>query len=381
MKKYLLFICLSTLLFSSCRKKKDDPKPPVNETIITTSALGRIYSLNAHTWNVNWSTEEYYTNTEPAIFNNIVYIGKQNYYGPSYVVGYDLSTGKEVFKVFLEPSLRIRTSSSNLTVTDKYIFVHTEFNLVAIDRVQKQMVWKWTSEEGRGVRIIYSDDTVYADTGYFLYAINPHSGKTIWKSQGYVGSNHLVGNYKNLLYVSPISSDNEPLYAFDKQTGALKWKKSEANNATSVVLHENSLFVGTRQGDFYALDPLTGSTQWSIHLTDNEFNNAPCVTGNYVFIANSKTTYAIDIKARKVKWTYDIISPPNHIYSISDPVAANDKVYLKAGKLFAFDINTGLPEIISSPDTEEFYGTVPIIVIDSNKKIHCSWNSEMKSQY
>lgn len=341
--------------------------------------------MNAQTKNVNWSTEEYFMNAEPAIHNNIVYIGKMNELGPSYIIGYDLTTGKEVYKLDLDRSLVIRSYTSNLIVTDKYIFALTESKVLAIDRIQKKILWTWATESygANRVRLTYNNETLYADTGIYLCAIDCNTGKPIWKSDHYKG-NQLVNPsatlYKNFIYLSAGPSDNqdEPLYAFDRETGVLKWKNDEAKNAYSVVIHENSLFVGTRQGNFYALDPVTGSTQWSINLNSLEFFYAPCVSGNYAFIANGVKLYAIDIKARKVSWTYSLDSPP---LFVSDPVAANDKVYIKSSKLYAFDIYTGIPEIISSPDPKYPFGGVPVTIIDSNKKIHCSLNSEMKSQY
>ncbi|MDP1853859.1 MAG: PQQ-binding-like beta-propeller repeat protein [Candidatus Omnitrophota bacterium] len=165
-----------------------------------------------------------------------------------------------------------------------------------------------------------------------------------------------------VLYVTGVASvDNgatypNVLFAFDANTGVLKWKYDTKNRTSAdysnVAVFNNVAYVpiGTK---LYALDAITGTLKW-VYASPSQFGfTTHCAISNGVVYvgdgwSSSLGNYnvcALDAVTGVLKWRYIIPEVNKHVSGIS---IANGMVYFgtegngtRDGALCALDANTG----------------------------------------
>jgi len=145
-----------------------------------------------------------------------------------------------------------------------------------------------------------------------------------FKTAGRVISSPAVAG--NSVYVG--STDGQ-LYAIDRQAGTLRWKfatKGPVNSSPAVL--DGVVFAGSVDGNFYAVDAATGVQKWSfatggerrftapgIHgaiprterMPDpfDVFLSSPTVVDNVVYFGSGdQNVYALDVATGAVKWKF-----------------------------------------------------------------------------
>lgn len=97
---------------------------------------------------------------------------------------------------------------------------------------------------------------------------------------------------------------------------ALLWKfKTDAEVKSSPAIEAGRVFVGSSDGQVYALDLRTGSKLWS-YKTEDAVESSPCVLGGRVFVGSSDNhLYALDAGTGELRWKYEtdgqILGSPN----------------------------------------------------------------------
>lgn len=96
------------------------------------------------------------------------------------------------------------------------------------------------------------------------------------------------------------------LAALTTENGQVVWRTSILNGIeASGVLHKGRLLVGASDGQFYSIDPLTGTQQWSFP-TRIENISEPVIAENLViFLSGANTLYALDLETGKQVWLYN----------------------------------------------------------------------------
>jgi len=145
------------------------------------------------------------------------------------------------------------------------------------------------------------------------------------------------------------------LFAFDANTGSLKWKYNtqsqgiSSNNYSDAAIFNNIVYfaLGVK---VYAVDAVTGILKWTYTAT-SEFSTHCAISNGVVYVGSrpisngSCKVYALDVLTGAVKWIYTIPEVGKCVCGIS---VANGVVYFGTygsgtwvGSLYALDANTG----------------------------------------
>jgi outer membrane protein assembly factor BamB len=193
-------------------------------------------------------------------------------------------------------------------------------------------------------------------TGYFVTSSPAVSGGTV-----YVGS------------------DDGNVYALDASTGAKIWSyaidNSEVSSSPAVsggVVYIGSDYVASDESNFYALNASTGAKIWGCN-TNGSVNASPAVSGGVVYLCLGKVegedqsivteggVYALNASTGAKLWNYADDSPEGTSPSISGGTVY---VHFLTGKLYAFgktymfpirvDSNTYNAQIVSGSIVSAF---------------------------
>jgi outer membrane protein assembly factor BamB len=112
------------------------------------------------------------------------------------------------------------------------------------------------------------------------------------------------------------------------------------------------LFIGSRSGNFYAIDKNTGKLRWSYNIEQDgdqtSFHDDPLIAGNLVIIGTDAGRqghiYAFDRTTGKVRWKYLVRTGDFEDFGVvSDIVQKGDSIYAvaKGDDLLCLDLATG----------------------------------------
>ena len=93
--------------------------------------------------------------------------------------------------------------------------------------------------------------------------------------------------------------------AFDIETGEHRWsRKLSGSIYGSAALWNETAYVGTTSGTFYALSALTGQPRWQVDL-GGKILGSPTVTNGRVYISTTnRETFALDALTGAIEWHY-----------------------------------------------------------------------------
>jgi eukaryotic-like serine/threonine-protein kinase len=97
----------------------------------------------------------------------------------------------------------------------------------------------------------------------------------------------------------------------------------------------DTVYIGTYDGNLYALDGSTGAKRWRAH-TQNLIAGTATVANGVVYVGSTDNhVYGFDAKTGAPLWSALLGGP----VQFSQPVVVNGHVFVAADKLYAF----GLP--------------------------------------
>ena len=173
------------------------------------------------------------------------------------------------------------------------------------------------------------DDTIYANTENDVYAINAGNGEVRWRYEPDthmpIGGPLVVAGHT--LYVGTLGSVDHPetsrFYALDADTGTMRWQYP-MGDYQGAVIHDDSIYVSSRDQYLYALDKNNGSLRWKRKFVYPTYNVAT-IAGNVLYI-NIDGAYALSSADGTVLWHKDLGSGPS--VGFTPPVVVDGVVYL-----------------------------------------------------
>lgn len=224
-----------------------------------------LYALDPRNGQLLWS---FFANGSifeaPVVLNGIVYTGSQD--GNIYAI--DIESGKEIRRY----SIPSKNSSGE--------------------------------ESGVYSTPILDGDTLYAVNGT-LAAVDLETGTIKWQVLGSsLYTNQIIGNpilYKDTVIVSTIKT----IYAVDKISGEIKWRRSSIKGWVffTPTLHQELIYFGDSNGYLYGVSADTGKLQFRYNMNYLDF-------GSYInFYPDAAFPPSTDGKKIYVKWL-------NHLYGI-----------------------------------------------------------------
>jgi len=222
-----------------------------------------------------------------------------------------------------------------------------------------------TVDLARNVHIAWEDATDYAGSGsdsdIFYKYLRVHSTQYPWsmfrhnpRHTGYTESpapntNQTQWTYTTSgnVYSSPavadgmvfVGSNDGNVYALDQHTGAHIWNYSTGSAVmSSPAVADGKVYVGSNDSKVYALDQYTGAHIWN-YTTGDWITSSPAVADGKVFVGSfDGKVYCLDAATGEHIWNYSTGG-----LGWSSPAVADGKVYIGSGdgKVYCLDVATG----------------------------------------
>jgi outer membrane protein assembly factor BamB len=120
------------------------------------------------------------------------------------------------------------------------------------------------------------------------------------------------------------------MYSFDQQTGRLLWSHSTGNYVYAAAVAARTadtpatVYFGSYDGTFYALDARTGDERWSVHNL-GAISGAASLIGDTVYVADLRTTSTFGFDVRNGDKVFEYTD------GAYNPVVANGKELFLTG--------------------------------------------------
>jgi len=225
-----------------------------------------------------------------------------------------------------------------------------------------QLTEDWSADllGGGGIPgVAVAGDTVYAEDGAGIYALQAACGKLLWFSST-MGRGATVSSYispavaNGMVYAG--GGDNH-LYAFDAQTGATRWTFNlNVETLSSPTVVNGVVYSTDRGGHVYALDDRTGAVLWSFQAMGDSIAQAPAVAnGTVYFVTIGGIAYALNARTGAQRWQSAIGSPGE---GVAVPAVDHGALFVTAsaaspqGAVVALNATTGATKWIAhTPST------------------------------
>lgn len=195
------------------------------------------------------------------------------------------------------------------------------------------------------------DGMLYAVTQEGIYAINAQNGEVRWRyepaTRMTIGGPLVIDDH--LLYVGTLGSADHPeksrFYTLDADTGAQRWEYPMGDSYIRAVIHNESIYVSSRDQHLYALEKHNGSLRWKYKVV---FPTPYTVTivRDIVYIGGYFALYALNSVDGTVLWHKDLERSSASFYGT--PAVVDGVVYLvsidESGRsmLYAFNASNGV---------------------------------------
>jgi outer membrane protein assembly factor BamB len=170
-----------------------------------------------------------------------------------------------------------------------------------------------------------------AASGGFLGCSAPSTLVAVYGTPAIAGDSIYVAGYNGKIYSYSISKQSE-------NTNVTLDKDDPKSVVGGITANGGKIFVGSSNGNLYALDGATLSQDWKFS-TGSKIWCTPAVDNGTVFIGSfDKKIYAVDETTGAKKWSYDVQGAV-----VSTPVIAGGVVYVASfdRKIYALDEATG----------------------------------------
>lgn len=163
-----------------------------------------------------------------------------------------------------------------------------------------------------------------------LYAFDPNSGQLKWRFQTGEG---LVSGPE--IITAPRGADYNQMLSAILSRPPRQGKKEI--DATPVVA-DGTLYIGSRDYSLYAIDAATGNKKWPFQ-TGGEIRYEAMVKNGVVYVVSADgNLYAIDALTGQKKWTFE---PTRGRRNPNEPAMEGNTIYLTNNYLYPIDAESG----------------------------------------
>ena len=269
------------------------------------------------------------------------------------------------------------------SLNDGTVFIGSDDgNLYALDALTGNLEWKFASQG-----IVRSKPAIEASLVFFasddgnLYALHAANGEKAWSTN--------IGNFLNKTTRENLGGSPDPtgydyvqsspavvdgtvyvgsldgnLYALAADTGSLQWTfNTKGKIRGTPAVDQGTVFFGSWDKLMYALDALTGEVRWAIGV-GGQVQSTPVVANGLVYCASRKASaFALDAATGEVKWEHNY---GGNMWVESSPRLVDGAIYIgSSGSKFVLGLDafSGKPTAIYiSPD---FHWSTPLVIRDT----------------
>lgn len=200
------------------------------------------------------------------------------------------------------PYWRIKSARTPI-VKDKRMYMPEGRTVVARDAATGVLQWKTELEipEMVGVNspVAIADGRIYATTREMILSFDSSTGSITWSNKLSDSGQSVPTIDDDTVYLCNGGRKSGKAYAFNANDGEKRWERTVSGAvAEAVAIDDETIYVGA--DSLYALAKSSGDEKWTISTTDS-ISLPPVVTGNHVYVTDSRTLYAIR-KTGEVDW-------------------------------------------------------------------------------
>jgi eukaryotic-like serine/threonine-protein kinase len=260
--------------------------------------------------------------TGAAVISTPAVVDGTAYFGSNdhYLYAVNLADGAQHWK-FKTGS---RVTSSPAVYNGRVYFGSYDGNIYAVDAKSGEQRWKFASEGERRF------------SGRHLHGTDPAAESMPDPFDFYLSSPSIDAD---TVYVG---SGDGNIYALDASSGALRWKFHTGNVVhASPAVANGMVYIGSWDSNFYAIDAKSGQERWRFKTgEDQEIANqvgiqssATLAGGMVYFGCRDSNLYALDAASGAKKWAYHTKGS----WVISTPIAKDGTLYFATSDSALFD--------------------------------------------
>ncbi len=276
---------------------------------------GALYAISRTTGRVSWKRKlGALAAASPACANGTIFsvmLKRSKHVNAGRIIAVSARSGRTRW------SRRLPSRSESSPLVDGHrIFIGTEDGTVLALRASDGRVrWKARAAGAvKGALALDAGKLYFGDYGGKVHAIRRSNGAKVWETSPSGGRLGLGdGNFYSTAAVRYgrvyIGSTNGDVYSFSSADGSLAWRKGTggyvyASPAVGEVRGGRpTVFIGSYDGHFYALDARTGRPRW-VRRLGTKISGAASIIGDLVFVSDldSRTTWALGARTGKTVW-------------------------------------------------------------------------------
>jgi outer membrane protein assembly factor BamB len=239
---------------------------------------------------------------------------------------------------------------SSPAVSDGLVFVNSyDMNAYAIDEYSGQQKWSFNTGSVIFSSPAVANGLVYVASrnGGILYALNEQTGSEAW-GRGtlnyFIASSPVVADGKVFYgnWCSASCFQNGQFVALDASTGAVIWANATLPTApvtSSPAVHSGRVFFGLDDGSVTALNETTGKAIWRVVPGGAQtIRNALTIAYGRIYIGTATRFFALDEMTGATNWSFNTGNSNSTSAAVSNGV-----VYFGTGKgnIYAVNATTG----------------------------------------
>jgi outer membrane protein assembly factor BamB len=342
----LILVCVSILSCYSCNDTSTNPDPDTktfgalkwkfktngriyssptleNGVIYIGSEDKNLYAIEASSGAMKWAfTTGGAVHSTPAVYKDVVYAGSFD----GYYYAIDAKTGKERWRFKTEGEKHFGSLGYwGMQPADMFMADPWDYFLSSpiLDKNDADLTVYFGSSDGN------------------LYAVNAVNGTLKWnyKTQNVIHTTPVLNN--DLIYISSWDA----LHAIDIKTKKEKWSFYTGDNIymsgiqSTVAVDGGNVYLGTRDGVFFALNAETGSKVWSDSLNSAWVIGSARVKNGHVYVGTSDSFLMLSLNALTGAEEFRFKA---NGYVFDRPFVTDKKIYFGdyTGKMFEVDISS-----------------------------------------